>query len=471
MGYRVEYDLIGKREIPSEAYWGIHTLRAMENFRFDLPPVNSVLIRALAMVKKACCITNRELGYLSQEGAGGIESACDEIIGGAFSDQFPIPSLQGGAGTSTNMNINEVIANRALELLGKNRGEYSYCHPLEQVNLHQSTNDVYPTALKISAILGVRELSSAAACLQGAFQQKEKEYASIIKIGRTELQDAVPMTLGAQFASFADAVARDRWRTFKCEERLRVVNIGGTAVGTGLTAPRSYIFLVIEKLREICGCGLTRGENVIDQTANADVFVEVSGILSAHTANLVKIAGDLRMMHVFHEIRLPAVQAGSSIMPGKVNPVICEAIISAGLKVSANNTVITDCAGRGSLQLNEFMPLIASTLLESINILVSSDKILTDHVEKIEADSRIENNQVYQSTTLVTAFVPYIGYEKAQLIVSKFTESGRIDFHEYLINELGESLVEQILSPANLMSLGYREHQVEGLRKKIIDKG
>jgi aspartate ammonia-lyase len=465
MSYRIECDLLGKREIPSEVYWGIHTLRAMENFSFGLSPVNSELIRALAMVKKACCITNRELEYLSVEVAGGIEKACDEIIGGALKDQFPISCLQGGAGTSTNMNVNEVISNRALEFMGKNKGEYSFCHPLEHVNLHQSTNDVYPTALKISAILGIRELSSAAARLQGAFQQKEKEYASIIKIGRTELQEAVPMTLGAQFSSFADAVARDRWRTFKCEERLRVVNIGGTAVGTGLTAPRSYIFLVIERLREICSCGLTRGENVIDQTANADVFVEVSGILSAHAANLVKIAGDLRLMHVFQEIRLPAVQAGSSIMPGKVNPVICEAVISAGIKVTANNTVITDCAGRGSLQLNEFMPLIASSLLESINILVSSDRILADHVEKIEADSHSGNSQVNHSTTLVTAFVPYIGYEKAQLIVKEFVESGETDFYGFLANKLGKSFVEQVLAPANLMSLGYREHQVEESRK------
>lgn len=467
MGYRIESDLLGKREIPSAVYWGIHTLRAMENFHFGLPTVNFELIRALAMVKKACCVTNRELGYLSLEVASCIERACDEIMGGALSEQFPISCLQGGAGTSTNMNINEVIANRALELLGKNKGEYSYCHPLEHVNLHQSTNDVYPTALKISAILGVRELSSDAARLQGALQQKEKEWASIIKIGRTELQDAVPMTLGAQFASFADAIARDRWRTFKCEERLRVVNIGGTAVGTGLTAPRNYIFLVIEKLREICGCGLTRGENVIDQTANADVFVEVSGILSAHAANLVKIAGDLRMMQVFHEIRLPAVQAGSSIMPGKVNPVICEAVISAGIKVSANNTVITDCAGRGNLQLNEFMPLIASSLLESIKILMSSDRILADHVEKIEVDLHRGNSQVNQSTTLVTAFVPYIGYEKAQSIVKRFNETGETDFYSYLTNELGKSLVEQVLAPANLMSLGHREHQVEEIRKKL----
>jgi aspartate ammonia-lyase len=466
MGYRVESDLLGKREIPSDVYWGIHTLRAMENFRFGLSPVNSQLIRALAMVKKACCMTNRELGYITADIASGIENACDEIISGELRDQFPISSLQGGAGTSTNMNVNEVIANRALELMGKSKGEYSFCHPLEHVNLHQSTNDVYPTAVKISAILGIRELSSAIARLQGAFQQKEKEYASIIKIGRTELQEAVPMTLGAQFSSFADAVARDRWRTFKCEERLRVVNIGGTAVGTGLTAPRSYIFLVIERLREICGCGLTRGENVIDQTANADVFVEVSGILSAHAANLAKIAADLRMMHVFHEIKLPAVQAGSSMMPGKVNPVICEAVISAAIKVTANNTVIADCAARGSLQLNEFMPLIASSLLESIDILASTDSVLADHVGKIEADLHSANIQVNQSITLVTAFVPYIGYEKAQSLVKEFIESGETDFNNYLKNKLGNSLVEQVLAPANLVSLGYREHLVEEIRKK-----
>ncbi len=256
------------------------------------------------------------------EKAEAIINACDEIAKGRFSDQFPVDALQGGAGTSTNMNLNEVIANRAIEILGGNKGDYSLIHPLEDVNLHQSTNDVYPTAIKVAGIYRLRDLAKAIAELQGAFQEKEKEFAGIIKIGRTELQEAVPITLGAEFSAFAEAISRDRWRTFKCEERLRVVNLGGTAVGTGLAAPQDYIFLVIEKLREVTGLGLSRGENLPAETANADSFVEVSGILKAHAVNLLKIANDLRLMNLLGEIKLPQLQAGSSIMPGKVNPVL-----------------------------------------------------------------------------------------------------------------------------------------------------
>ena len=288
-----------------------------------------------------------------------------------FADQFPVDALQGGAGTSTNMNVNEVIANRAIEILGGARGEYSRVHPIEDVNLNQSTNDTYPTALKVSAITGLRRLSEAIAGLQGAFQEKERQFAAIVTIGRTELQEAVPITLGAEFSGFAEAVSRDRWRTFKCEERLRVVNIGGTAVGTGISAPRSYIFLVIERLRDVTGLGLARGENLLDQTANADCFVEVSGILKAHAASLVKICNDLRLLSLLGEMRVPGAQAGSSIMPGKVNPVLLEAGIQAGMKVMANDALIADACSRGSLQINEFLPLVSFALHESLDLLAA----------------------------------------------------------------------------------------------------
>jgi aspartate ammonia-lyase len=276
---RIEYDFLGALEISADAYWGIHTQRAIHNFPISGIKVNSRLIKSLAQIKNSCCLANRETGFLSKEKTEAIITACDEITAGKLSDQFPIDALQGGAGTSTNMNMNEVIANRAIEILSGNKGDYTIIHPLEDVNLHQSTNDVYPTAIKVSAIFRLRDLSKAIANLQGAFQEKEKESSSIVKLGRTELQEAVPITLGAEFSAFAEAFSRDRWRTFKCEERLRVVNLGGTAVGTGLAAPRDYIFLVIEKLREVTGLGLSRGENILSETANADVFVEVSGIL------------------------------------------------------------------------------------------------------------------------------------------------------------------------------------------------
>jgi aspartate ammonia-lyase len=456
MSYRIEHDLLGEKEVPADVYWGIHTLRAIENFPISGNKVDPEMIRALAYVKKACAVTNAELGYLGCGLATAIETACDEIIAGRWHDQFPADTLQGGAGTSTNMNINEVIANRALELLGCVKGDYIHCHPIEHVNLHQSTNDVYPTALKVACIDGVRKLSTAVENLQGALQRKEKEFSSIITIGRTEMQDAVPITLGAQFSSFADAIARDRWRTFKCEERLRVVNIGGTAVGTGLTAPRKYIFLVIEKLRQLTMFGLTRGENVMDQTANVDAFVEVSGILSALSSNIMKICRDLRSLHWIKEIELPALQSGSSIMPGKVNPVLMEAGISVGVKVNANHQVIAECAGMGSLQINEFLPMISSSLLESVRILINISDLLAAHIDGVKANAGICAAHADASVTLITAFLPVIGYEKAEELVKEFTRSENKSFRNFLKEKLGDELIDKILSPENLVALGYR---------------
>jgi aspartate ammonia-lyase len=268
MDTRIEHDMLGEKVVPSAAYWGIHTQRALENFFLGEGRVALPLIRAVAMVKKACAKANSELGFLPPKKASAIMAVCDEIMIGELEDQFILDPLQGGAGTSTNMNVNEVIANRGLEMMGCAKGDYTTLHPLEDVNLHQSTNDVYPTAVKVAAILELKRLSAGIAELQGALQRKEKEFAGIVKLGRTEMQDAVPLTLGAEFSGWAEAIARDRWRTFKCEERLRVVNIGGTAVGTGIGAPRDYIFLVIEKLREVTGLGVSRGENPVGETAN-----------------------------------------------------------------------------------------------------------------------------------------------------------------------------------------------------------
>jgi aspartate ammonia-lyase len=437
---RIEKDFIGEREVPFDAPWGIHTVRALENFPIPGNPVPPRLLAALAQVKKACALANRELGFLSPGKAEAIIAACDRVP----HIECPLPALQGGAGTSTNMFINELIAHNA------GRG----IHPIEDVNLHQSTNDVYPTAVKVAAIYGLRELAEKIEILQGVFQGLEKRFAHIPTIGKTELVDAVPLTLGAEFGAFAEAFARDRWRTFKCEERLRVVNLGGTAVGTGLTAPRSYIFLVTDKLREITGLGLSRSENLVDQTANADAFVEVSGIMKATSANLLKICGDLRLLHMLKKIKLPAVQAGSSIMPGKVNPVIMESVMQIGIKVQANDFIVTECASRGSLQINEFMPLLASALLESMELLASAAVMLARHAEGIVADETECARQFNQAPELVTAFLPAIGYDRATELVGRF--DGKGDFRTYLENELGAELVAKTLSAQNLMALGYR---------------
>ncbi len=454
---RIEHDFLGSLEMAADAYWGIHTQRAVNNFPISGLKVNDVLIKSLALTKKACCLANLETGHLPAQKGKAIIAACDEIAAGGFADQFPVDALQGGAGTSTNMNINEVIANRAIELLGGTKGNYDIVSPLEDVNRHQSTNDVYPTALKVAAIYRLRDLSTAISSLQGAFQEKEKEFAAIVKLGRTELQEAVPITLGAEFSAFAEAFSRDRWRTFKCEERLRVVNLGGTAVGTGLTAPRNYIFLVIEKLREVTGLGLSRGENILGETANADSFVEVSGILKAHGVNLIKIAGDLRLMNLLGEIRLPQLQAGSSIMPGKVNPVLAEAAIQTGIKVIANDGIITETAARGTLQINEFLPLLAHCLLESLDLLINIDLLLTEHVRGIEANKDKCEEYFNASPMIITALLPIIGYEKATELIAEFSSGNENNMRLFLEKKLGKELIDKAFSPHQLTALGYKD--------------
>ena len=454
---RIEHDFLGSLEVPADAYWGIHTQRAINNFRISGINVNNSLIRSLAQTKKACCLANFETGHLDTDKTKAITTACDEIATGILSDQFPIDALQGGAGTSTNMNINEVIANRSIELMRGQKGDYSIVHPLEDVNLHQSTNDVYPTAVKIAAIFRLRDLSKVIADLQGSFQEKEKEFAAIVKLGRTELQEAIPITLGAEFSAFAEAFSRDRWRTFKCEERLRVVNLGGTAVGTGLAAPRDYIFLVIEKLRDVTGLGLSRGENIMSETANADSFVEVSGILKAHAVNLIKIANDLRLMNFLGEIRLPQLQTGSSIMPGKINPVLAEAVIQTGIKVIANAGIITETAARGTLQINEFLPLLAHALLESLDLLININGLLTKHVHGIQANKEKCEEYFDASPMIITALLPVIGYEKATQLITEFSSRGENNMRRFLEEKLGKELIDKILSPYQLTALGYKD--------------
>jgi aspartate ammonia-lyase len=423
---RTEKDLLGEKEIDNSSYWGIHTERAKENFHVSGYRVDGILIHALAIVKKASCMANMDLGYLEQKKAQAIILACDEIINGALADSFPLDALQGGAGTSLNMNMNEVIANRAIEILNGKKGDYGIINPIEDVNLHQSTNDVFPTAVKIASILQIKKLSIQLEKLQEAFQRKEKEFAEIIKIGRTEFQDAVPITLGLEFSAFAEAASRDRWRTFKCEERLRTVNIGGTAVGTGLAAPKSYIFIVIEKLRELTGLGLTRGTNTVDTTANTDMFVEVSAILKASASNLVKIANDLRILNFLGEIKLDNVQPGSSIMPGKVNPVIAEVVIQSGLKVMANDFLVSETSSRSTLQINEFLPLLSFAILESLRILINISESFAEHINNTKADP-----------------------EKCK----------RDDLKDFLQEKFGKKLVNKVLSPYKITSLGYSEDE------------
>jgi aspartate ammonia-lyase len=418
---RTESDSFGERSLPAQALYGIHTARALENFPLAGRTVHPALGRAFGDVKLACAVTNRTLGAWADDPAkaDAIERACRELSEGLLDAQIVVDALQGGAGTSTNMNVNEVVANRALEVLGLTSGSYERISPLDDVNLHQSTNDTYPTALRLAAIRLLRVLEQNVVALQESFQRAEKKFAHVVKVGRTQYQDAVLTTLGREMSAYAEAMNRDRWRIYKCEERLRVVNLGGTAIGTGLAAPRAFIFQATEQLRALTGIGFARAENLIDATQNADVFVEVSGILKAHAVSLIKICTDLRLLSSgpdagFGEIRLPARQAGSSIMPGKVNPVIPEAATQAAMLVMGNDSVIAAACAAGSLELNAFLPLIAHCLLENLELLAHADDLLRRHcVDGMEADEARCRAHVENSTAAATALVPALGYERA----------------------------------------------------------
>ncbi|MCX6373254.1 MAG: lyase family protein, partial [Actinobacteria bacterium] len=370
-------------------------------------------------------------------------------------------ALQGGAGTSTNMNVNEVIANRARVLLAQPLGSYDRVSALDDVNRHQSTNDTYPTALKLAAIRLLRVLEQEVVALQEAFQAKEKEFAGVVKVGRTELQDAVLTTLGREMGAYAEAFNRDRWRIYKCEERLRVVNLGGTAIGTGFAAPRQYIFRVVDTLRELTSIGFARAENLIEATQNTDVFVEVSGILKAHAMTLLKVCGDLRLMSSgpeagLGEIRLPRRQAGSSIMPGKVNPVIPEAVSQVALLVAAYDSTIAMAAGLGSLELNAFFPLIADCLLQSLSLLAHADEILRRFcIEGLEADEERCALHVRASSAAATALVPEIGYEAACDVVRAAQAEGAT-IRDVVVDRgiLSAAQYEELLSPEAVCRLG-----------------
>lgn len=431
MEYRIEKDLLGEVKVPRDAYYGIHTVRAAGNFPVSGTKAHPALIRALAQVKLAAARANMGAKLLECGVGEAVARAASEVATGGLADQFIVDSFQGGAGTSTNMNVNEVIANRAIEIMGGEKGGYHLVHPLRHVNLSQSTNDVYPTALRVTAIGMVLDLSDSLAGLQVALQKKEADFAGILKVGRTELQDAVPITLGQEFSAYAEAIARDRWRLYKVEERLRQVNLGGTAVGTGLNADPKYIFMVIEELRTITGYGLARSENTIDLTQNADVFVEVSGFLKAAAVNLSKISGDLRLLSSgplggLAEVRLPEVQQGSSIMPGKVNPVIPEMVTQVAYQVMGNDQVIASAAAAGQLELNAFMPLIAHNLLQSLEMLVNAVNLFTEKcVIGIKADEARCRLWLEESHCFITALTPHLGYESAAEMVKKSLTEGK----------------------------------------------
>ena len=464
---RKEHDLLGEREVPAEAYYGIHTLRALENFPVSGLRLHPELIRALAEVKRAAAQANLKAGLLEERVAGAIGAACEEIVAGALHEWFVVDPFQGGAGTSTNMNANEVIANRANELLGSEKGDYHLVHPNDHVNMSQSTNDVFPTAVRVAAMRLLQPVIQGMSDLQGALQAKEAELAGVLKIGRTETQDAVPITLGQEFAAWAQAIQRDWWRLWKVEERLRQVNLGGTAVGTGLNADRRYLYAVVDYLAEATGLGLARAENMIDVTQNCDVFVEVSGLLKAAAVNLAKIAADLRLLSSgpragLGEIRLPELQAGSSIMPGKVNPVIPEMVTQVAYQVIAADTAITLAAQAGQLELNAFLPLIAYNLFLQLDLLRSGVELFrTRCVQGIEADQARCQELLERSLGQVTALAPHLGYQVATEVAREAYATGKPVRQVVLERGLmGAEELEVILSPFELTKPGIAGEKV-----------
>lgn len=458
---RTERDMLGERDVPEEAYYGIHTIRAAENFPLSGQHLHPELSKALADVKQAAAMANRDAGLISREKADAIIRACAEIAHGGLSGQFITDALQGGAGTSANMNINEVVANRAIELLGGQKGDYTLVHPIDDVNRSQSTNDVFPTAVRVAAIRMLKPVSQRFANLQTALQEKEETFADVLKVGRTELQDAVPITFGQECGAWAQAVARDRWRLYKAEERLRQVNLGGTAVGTGLNAPRAYVFAAAEHLRELTGLGLARAEDPIDPTQNCDVFVEVSGLLKAAAVNLAKIAGDLRLLSSgpragLGEIHLPALQAGSSIMPGKVNPVIPEAVTQAAYQIMADDMAITLAAQAGNLELNAFLPLIAKNLLEMLDLMRQAVAMLTEKcIAGIEPDRIRCAALAQQSPSMAAALIDHMGYDAASRIARDCLETGKT-VRQALLEDgrFSKEQVDRILDPLSLTRAG-----------------
>lgn len=453
---RIEHDSLGERQVASARYYGIHTLRASENFQITGIPISSYprLIQTLACIKKAAARVNARLGLLETGAAEAISSACDDIIAGQYQNEFIVDVIQGGAGTSTNMNANEVIANRALEILGYEKGRYDILHPLNHVNLSQSTNDVYPTALRLTLSLKLDGLSQEMENLRVALHRKGEEFADVIKMGRTQLQDAVPMTLGQEFEAYAIMVGEDIQRLAEAQLLIREVNMGATAIGTGLNAHPEFAKLVVEELRQISGVPVVEAKNLVEATQDAGAYVQLSGVLKRVAVKLSKICNDLRLLSSgpragLGEINLPAVAAGSSIMPGKVNPVIPEVVSQVAFEVIGNDITVTMAAEAGQLELNAFGPVIAVNLFRSLDMLGRACRTLTEKcIGGITANREVCRRQVEESIGLVTALNPRLGYEKSAEIAKEALKSGRSVYQIVLEKGyLSEEELNEALSP------------------------
>lgn len=459
---RIDRDSLGEMEIPSDVYWGIHTARALENFPITRRPifVYPDLIKALARVKQAAARANREIGVLEPHKAEVIDRVCEEIVGGALHDQFIVGVIQGGAGTSTNMNANEVIANRALEIMGHERGDYTHLHFLDDVNRSQSTNDVYPTAVKLSLIFGIRRLLKEHRLLADSFARKGAEFSDIVKVGRTQLQDAVPMTLGQEFTGFSNTLVEDHDRLRETIPLLSEINLGATAIGTGIASHPNYTEAVCRHLAQVSGIDTVTAMDLIEATSDTGVFMTVSGTLKRAAVKLSKICNDLRLLSSgpqsgLGEIFLPARQAGSSIMPGKVNPVIPEVVNQIAFSIVGADATVTAAAEAGQLQLNAFEPVIAHSILQSLAWLTNGCRTLrVNCIDGITPNVQRLASEVEMSVSVVTALTPFIGYAaSASLAHTALTTASSI---ADLVVERGlmtEEEVRRVLSPERLSGL------------------
>jgi aspartate ammonia-lyase len=456
---RIEHDLLGQREVPAERYFGIQTLRATENFNISAITIAHYprLIKSLAYIKKAAALTNQELGLLDPGIAEAICKACDDILAGSLLNEFVVDVIQGGAGTSTNMNANEVIANRALEIMGYEKGRYDIVHPLNHVNMSQSTNDVYPTALRLTLSQKLDGLMTEMQGLQAAFSAKAREFADVIKMGRTQLQDAVPMTLGQEFGAWATMIGEDIQRVAEAQLLIREINMGATAIGTGLNSHPDYARLVTSHLRQLSGIPVVGAENLVEATQDTGAYVQLSGVLKRVATKLSKICNDLRLLSSgpragLHEINLPPMAPGSTIMPGKVNPIIPEVVNQVAFEVIGNDISVTLAAEAGQLELNVMEPVIAYNLFTSLDMLGRACRTLAERcVQGITANRDVCRRMVENSIGLVTALNPYIGYEKASLVAGEALKSGR-SVYEIVLEQgyLSRQELDDILSPENM---------------------
>ena len=459
---RTETDSLGAMEVPADAYWGVHTARAIENFPIAKRPISVYpdFVRAFACVKQAAARANLEIGVLDKERADLIDKACEEIKNGELLDEFIVGVVQGGAGTSSNMNVNEVVTNRALELAGHTKGDYSFINPNDHTNMSQSTNDTYPTAIKIALAFSLKSLLEQLDLLSEAFAAKGREFAHIVKVGRTQMQDAVPMTLGQEFNAFSVTLKEDIERLSDADKLLREVNMGATAIGTGINAPKGYRESVIRQLRKNTGLDLVTASDLVESTSDTGAFVTFSAALKRSAIKLSKICNDLRLLSSgpqagLNEINLPPRQAGSSIMPGKVNPVIPEAVTQVAYAIAGSDVTVSMAAESGQLQLNAFEPIIAHSLFQSITWLERACETLRINcVDGITANEERLHDMVATSVTVITALTPYIGYE-ASAKLAKEALREHVNVADLVVEHglMERAELEQVLSPERLSGL------------------